>query len=373
MKIVDISYHSSHWGLSTSEYLKISQPNIGYASQLPNNYTTSFVFHSKNSETIVIDEVTYIFKQKSTNSKIRFPFRLSSEIRKLQPDAILVHSLTYLHFAAFLRLFLPKKIIILVQHHGELPTTHPLKKKIIQWSDHFIDGYLFTAKSLGLQWVHQKLISSPSKIFEVMEGSSHFKYQEEIASPDVVELGKKELTTFLWVGRLDTNKDPICTLKAFRQYRDNGNHFRLYMFYHTTELLEEISNFIKKNELQDVVFLKGKITHHQLEQWYNWADYFILASHREAGGYALCEAMACGCIPIVTHIPSFAYMVKDNYSGLLFEPGNSDDLYQKLKMTNGQDKTVWQHRVLETFNERLSFQAIANGIVFTIETLLAKK
>ena len=372
MHIVDISFHSSHHHLTISEYLEVSEPNIGYAHYLNRNSKITYIFHHNEDKVFSKNGVNYIFKKKQSNSKLKFPFKLVLQIRKLKPDVILVHSLTYVHFAAILKCFLPKKTIVLVQHHGSISTSNWLKSKLIQKCDRYINGYLFTSKKMGSAWVERKLISSYSKVFEVMEGSTSFKPFDKTPSKNEIGVANK-IPVFVWVGRLNENKNPLCVLEAFKHFKNSGAHFRLFMFYHTEQLLPEIKQFITQNNLQDHIILKGKIAHEKLVYWYNLADFFVLASYREAGGYALCEAMACGCIPIVTKIPSFEYMVKDGYSGLLFEPGNSANLFEKLTLTKVIDIATCKKQVRTHFYEKLSFKAIAKGIESIIQTLQSKK
>jgi len=68
--------------------------------------------------------------------------------------------------------------------------------------------------------------------------------------------------------------------------------------------LQEVNDTIKQSPvLWKAVSLKGKIDNDELSAWYSAADFYISGSHSEGGSYALLEAMACGCIPIVTSIP----------------------------------------------------------------------
>ncbi len=372
MKIFDVSYHGSHYDLSPEEYLIKSESNIRYASYLKNNYSLLFIFHTSSNKKIKEKGITYFFRKKKWNSKVLLPLKLSWIVRKNCPDIILVHSIFYIHFAAFLRFFIPDKAVILIQNHGELPPVSYLKKVLIRYCDKYIDGYLFTSKQMGRPWLNQKLIATDTKIFEVMEGSTSFVKKDRINSKEITGVSLTK-PVFLWVGRLDSNKDPLCVLKAFKRFKDTGKDFELYMFYHTIELLNEIEVFISDNDLQKNIFLKGYINHDALEKWYNATDYYISASHKEGSGYALCEAMACGAIPIVSKIPSFEYMTKNGYAGLLYEKGNSDMLFENLLTTIGLDQKEYQNRVNQIFQERLSFEAIAKGLDSIIQKHLEER
>src|SRR5206468_4276990 len=132
-----------------------------------------------------------------------------------------------------------------------------------------------------------------------------------------VKLGMLGADNFLWIGRLNANKDPLTVLTAFEKYAIQVPSTKFYIIYQTEELLQQIKDRISKSEsLMNFVILVGKKYHNELTDWYSAADFFISGSHSEAAGYALVEAMACGCIPIVTNIPSFNNITEDGKYGI---------------------------------------------------------
>jgi len=203
---------------------------------------------------------------------------------------------------------------------------------------------------MAKKYVDNGLISSMEKVIECVEGSTQFINNTNI---------KKDKNTFLWVGRLDKNKDPLTVLKGFSEFIKTEPKAILTMFYENEELLEEVNYFIEENNLGNQVVLKGKLPHKKLEEWYQKSTYFILGSHKEGGPISLIEAMACGCIPIITNIPAFKTMTNNGDCGFLFEPGNNEQLTQillGLKETN-LDKV--RHRVFSKFKQDMSHRAIA--------------
>jgi glycosyltransferase involved in cell wall biosynthesis len=96
-----------------------------------------------------------------------------------------------------------------------------------------------------------------------------------------------------------------------------------------------------------------------LESWNNACDYFISASHYESTGYALCEALACGCVPIATNIPSFQKLSNNGACAILFQPGNEDDLYNKLRQLTTLDYEAVRQRAITFFEKDLSFSAVS--------------
>src|SRR6202000_102264 len=114
---------------------------------------------------------------------------------------------------------------------------------------------------------------------------------------------------FLWVGRLDENKDPLTVVRAFLQFAAIRPGARLFMIFHTRELLEAIEGLLgdEPGDRKSIV-LVGEKRHEEMEAWYNSSDYIVSGSHYEGGGSAVCEAMSCGCIPVLTDILSFRKM-----------------------------------------------------------------
>ena len=115
--------------------------------------------------------------------------------------------------------------------------------------------------------------------------------------------------------------------------------------------------------LKPRVQLLGKIAHHEIQNYYNSADYFVLGSHYEGSGYALSEALRCGCVPVVTDIPSFRMMTENGQLGALWEPGNKHSFVQAA--IRAMDKPLREEadRCIDFFKRKLSFDAIAEQAI----------
>jgi len=164
---------------------------------------------------------------------------------------------------------------------------------------------------------------------------------------------------YLWVGRLNDNKDPLAVVKGFKNFLAQQPSAKLYMIYHTEELLGEVKKLIADS---NGIKLIGKVEHNQLQNWYNAADFIVSGSHYEGGGIAICEAMSCGCIPVLTNIVSFRKMTGSGKCGLLYQAGNDEELLAALLNTKNMDIEKEKANVLQQFREELSFEAIAGKI-----------
>ena len=67
--------------------------------------------------------------------------------------------------------------------------------------------------------------------------------------------------------------------------------------------------------------------------------------------------MACGAVPVVTRIPSFRTMVGE--AGLLWSPGDAHSLRRSLLSLQQLDHADRRQRVLERFEQRLCWSAVA--------------
>ena len=238
-------------------------------------------------------------------------------------------------------------------------TSH-CKKFFQKMADKLTDAYLFASHELGAEWVEKGIISSPKKIHEVMEVSSIF-------SPMNRALARLQTKTtgspvFLWVGRLNDNKDPLTVIKAFLRFAELNPEARLYMIYHTDELLGQVNELLAQSSRKDTIRLIGQVPHDDLQYWFNSADIILSGSHYEGSGTAVCEAMSCGCMPIVTDISSFRMISDNGRCGLLYEPGNEEALFSALMQTTDMDIQDKQKLSLEYFQSNLSFEAIAKRI-----------
>jgi len=292
--------------------------------------------------------------------RVLFPWRMHRILKQLRPDVVLINGLVFPLQVVQLRWKLGRTVKIILIHRSEKPF-NGLKKILQRFAGGCVNAYLFTSSEFGKQWIENGNIKDRNKIYEVMHGSSVFSPANKSVARSKLSISGSPV--FLWVGRLNSNKDPVTVVKAFIDFISFEPTAKLYMIYQTGELLNEIKALINSNEkAREAIRLVGQVPHQELQPWYSSADFFISGSHYEGGGIALCEAMSCGCIPIVTDIISFRKMTGGSKCGLLFEPGNESDLLQTLLKTKELNMEKEREKVLHQFNEELSFEAIAGKI-----------
>jgi glycosyltransferase involved in cell wall biosynthesis len=290
-----------------------------------------------------------------------FPISLNNYVKGLTPDAVIVHGLHFSWPIFLLRMQLGKTVRIFAQHHAERPLRF-FKRFFQKLNDQFISGYFFSSLALARPWVDQGLIQDPSKITEVMEASSVFYPIEKAEARK--QTGVNHSPVYLWVGRFDRNKDPLTLVEAFVKFLKHVSDAQLYIVFQQDDLLKDVENIIKGHSTN--IILLGKVPHSELLQWYNSTDFIISTSHYEGSGIAVCESMSCGGIPILTDIPSFKMMTANGALGLLFTPGDSDSLVNALMTSRNLNIDDNRQKVLDFFQARLSFKAIAEKMLETI-------
>lgn len=290
----------------------------------------------------------------TTNTKL--PLKFNRYIKSLKPDVVVYPGLHQPLQLMCLALILGPKVKLMVHNHAEKPF-NGLKKYAQRMADRFAHAYLFASRPMGLEWVKRGNLQSAGKIHEVMEVSSVFKPIDKASACS--KTGATGKPVFLWVGRLNDNKDPLTVVRAFIKFAGACPAARLYMIYHTDELLPEIKQLLKASGNKAPITLVGRLAHDDLLNWFNSADFIVSGSYYEGSGTAVCEAMSCGCIPVVTDIQSFRMITDNGRCGLLYKPGNEQELLAVLQQALKTDTAKLKEQVLAHYHSTLSFKAIA--------------
>jgi glycosyltransferase involved in cell wall biosynthesis len=359
MKIVSTSYVNTNSYSDPEEWLERISFYTGLLEELAREYEVESIEQINYSGRLIQNAVTYHFLN-FKKKKLWFPRRLHRYIKDLKPDVLFVNGFIFPIQIIQLRKTLGKRVKIIVLHRAEKPF-NGIKGYIQKLADRSVDAYLFASDEFGEDWINKGIIKSKEKIHEVMQSSSIFHLEDKTTAKEILQINGDRL--FLWVGRLNTNKDPLTVVKAFKKYLSVRTGAKLYMIYQTDELLPEVETLINTDrKTRESIVLVGKVEHRQLQLWYNATDFFISGSHYEGSGISVCEAMSCGCIPLLTNIISFRRMTGPGKCGFLYEPGNAEQLSSILLKTNELDLQVEKQKAVKQFADELSFKAIAKKI-----------
>jgi glycosyltransferase involved in cell wall biosynthesis len=366
MNFIDLSYHSSS-ATDPQALLEEQQASLGYLEYLQYLCNLSVVKCLNYSGELRKNRVNYYFFR-GKSSKFWWPYTIHRFNRRLNPSVVLVHGFIYPLQVYLLRKQLGREVKILLQHHADKPV--PSWRLLMQKQvDKYIDGYLFSSAELAESWISQGIIKDRNRVFELPAGSTSFRRQDRESARKIT--GVTGDPVFLWVGRLDENKDPITVISAFHYYLKVQPKARLYMIFHGADLLYDVKHFITEKNIEEQVFLKGRVSHDLLQAWYNSADYILSGSHAESYGFSLVEAMACGCIPVVTDIPSFRKITADGTLGFLYPHAQIETLVHILLDLHRINISSLSEKVTQHFRQALSYQAIAERMYTICRELTA--
>jgi glycosyltransferase involved in cell wall biosynthesis len=357
MKFVFASYISTDTYTDPAAWLERIKAYGGVLEAVAVNHEVISIEQINYEGDYIKHGVTYQFRKFKKHTY--FSLKLNLYIKQLKPDVVFIQSLHFPLQVMLLRLVVRRKTKIIIQNHAEKPFTG-IKKTLVRLSEKSVNAYLFASLQMGLEWISKGNLTSPQKIHEVMELSSYFHpIPTEIARAKTVVT---EDNAFLWVGRLDQNKDPLTVINAFLKFAAITPSACLYMLYHTEELLPEIKRLLTHEPNATTIKLIGEVSNDELLYWYNSVDFIISGSHYEGSGTAVCEAMSCGCIPIVTDIFSFRMMTDNGNIGILYGAGNEVELLDALQQTVQLNISFEKEKALAYFKSTLSFEAIAGRI-----------
>lgn len=366
MRILSTSYTNTPDFNDPEQWLDRISFYTGILEELSKQHGVESIEQINHSGRLESKGVVYHFLNYK-KKRLYFPVALHRFIKKLDPDVVLVNGLIFPLQIIQLKLVLRSAVKIIVLHRGERPY-RGIKGFLQKVADKKVNAYLFTAAGFGKEWTAHGHISDQHKIHEVIQASSAFHPVERNTARSA--LGMQGSPAFLWVGRLDANKDPLTVVKAFIQFLKFQPAARLYMIYQTEFLLQEVRDTIGSDkETAAAIRLVGKIPHAELQTWYSAADFIISGSHHEGSGIAVCEAMSCGCIPVLTDIISFRKMTGPGKCGFLYEPANDHALVQVLMQIPQLDLAKERDKALQQFKAELSFEVVAKKIEQVIASL----
>lgn len=294
----------------------------------------------------------------------RRPRRVIDRVASLAPDVVHVHGFHHA-FAIKTLIGAVRGVPVLVQDHGGVPP-RGWRRMAWRWAFRSIDGVAFTARELAAPWM-EHVLRSDVPVFDVLEGSSGFTCGDQTdARRDTGLCGDPCL---LWTSRLDANKDPLMMLDAVERAVAHLPNARLWCCFGEAPMLEAVNSRITSSEaLRDRVVLLGTRPHDELERLYRAADFYIQTSHREAAGFSLLEAMACGTPPIVTDIPPSRCIVGD--AGSLTPAGDAPAMAAALIAWAARDRSTLRRNARARFDTALTFDAIGRQLREAYESLV---
>ncbi|RZJ55842.1 MAG: glycosyltransferase family 1 protein [Flavobacterium sp.] len=132
---------------------------------------------------------------------------------------------------------------------------------------------------------------------------------------------------FTFVGSLVSGKDPLYAIKLVEELGKKGKNVLLNLYGEGPER-NALEHYIKQNQLEDYVFLKGNHNKETIKKAYQKSHFVILPSKSEGWPKAIAEGMFWGCVPIASKVSCVPFMLDSGNRGILLEMDLQKDLKQ---------------------------------------------
>jgi len=205
---------------------------------------------------------------------------------------------------------------------GGMPLESPAVKSILKNDVAAITTY--SKEVLGT--LHKLGLGKKSYLVTNFVDTPHFKNPDTVPPHDI---------TVIYVGRLEPVQTPEIVIKAFKQVNDQLPNAKLIIVGYGT-LFESLKDLLKELKLENSVSLVGKQTDVRKYLWNS--DVFVATNF---GYIASLEAWSAGLAVVAPKFGILKETISHETNGLLFEPGNVDDLASALKRLIG-DKELRQ-------------------------------
>ena len=140
------------------------------------------------------------------------------------------------------------------------------------------------------------------------------------------------------------------------------------------EMLPQITDIVKKVELEDRVQICGSMKPEQVREYMEKAQIHIFTSDRKEGwGAVLNESMNSGCAVVANRmIGSVPYLLKDGVNGFSYADGDFEDFYNKVKMllTQEQLRVEFAKKAYQTIIEEWNAENAAKRLLVLTQAIL---
>jgi glycosyltransferase involved in cell wall biosynthesis len=143
----------------------------------------------------------------------------------------------------------------------------------------------------------------------------------------------KRKNSIIWVARFITYKHPEVACLIGEKLLKDGYEFEINMI-GNGELLEPTRRVLEEKGLTNYVHILGSMKPEDVREHMEKSEIHIFTSDKNEGwGAVLNESMNSACIPISSHaIGSTPFLIDNGVNGFIYEDGNVDDLYSKIKL-----------------------------------------
>ncbi|MEM7120932.1 MAG: glycosyltransferase [Pseudomonadota bacterium] len=145
--------------------------------------------------------------------------------------------------------------------------------------------------------------------------------------------------TFVFMGRLVDEKQPLMMLRCFADILQAGGRHQLIVI-GDGPLLETMASFVRDSGLVEGVQLVGRLD--DVRPVLSKAHFFLLPSKNEGMSNALLEAMSLGLVPIASAVSGSTDIVRHDDNGYLFDRDDEATFTACLRTAASMSDAHWR-------------------------------
>lgn len=282
------------------------------------------------------DDVQVITLQKRPGNDLNMYWRLFKLFKQYRPALVHTRNLAALEAQLFAFLAgVPARV------HGEhgwdihdidgANKKYRMLKKLFRL---FVSRYIVLSEDLE-RYLTQIIKVDPVRITRIINGvdTERFNPKERGGALLPAGLASDDSMVIGYVGRLETVKDPMNLLHAFRMLVAGTSAYRKrarLVIVGGGSLNDEIHSFIDAEQLGDYVWLAG--SRDDIPELMRSFDVFVLPSLAEGISNTIMEAMASGLPVIATQVGGNAELVEDRKTGYMVPAADPQKLADSIKL-----------------------------------------
>jgi len=257
----------------------------------------------------------------------------------LKPDIVHIHN--NLFCTSSIKKMYPRAKIILHMHNDFLFEHKYLTrqyKEVIDATDKII-----TVSNYVKKRIYDYYPVSENKIIVIHNGVSTKEFHRiDQNNPSLKEwkiklsIGPNEKVV-LYVGRVCEEKGVEYLIQAFKRLVETKNGLKLVIVGSSWFSGSGDSPYIRRIQelskaISNKVIFTGFVPHNELISLYNIAYFCVVPSvFQDPFPLVPIESMSSGCPVVASAVGGIPEIVEDNKTGILVEPNNAADLYQKMR------------------------------------------
>ncbi len=199
---------------------------------------------------------------------------------------------------------------------------------------------------------------------------------ERIESSPQKEDLEKIAVKLIWVGRFLEWKHPEYVVCLANKLKIENYKFNIEIV-GNGPMHSKLEYYVKKHGLNDVVRFLGSKKPEEVFEYINDADIFLFTSDfKEGWGAVLNEGMGVGCACVASHAAgSTAFLVKDGENGLIFQSGNFNSFYKKVRQLIDDDvlRNKMSKSAFDSINNDWNAQIAAKRLLLLYNNLMQGK